>query len=310
MTSDTIEDYSGEVFLIETSDRELAVRSLFSKTDLANFSGKSVALKANFNSADPFPASTHLDTLKTIITILKEAGVSEITLAERSGGGNTRDVLEQLGVFDLSKKLDFKVIVLDEEKKESWVKIDRDGTHWLRGFYISKVFLESDIVLQTCCLKAHRFGGHFTMSLKNSVGLVAKKVPGGLYNYMWELHGSPYQRLMIAEINKFYKVDFVIMDAIKAFISGGPEKGTVVEPNLLLASRDRVAIDAVGVTILRMHGASSLMKKSIFELDQIRRAAELGVGAKSASAIKLTPLDDKSQEAANKIERILKKQED
>ncbi len=308
MTFDTIENYPREVFLIETSNREAAVGSLFNKTDLASFSGKSVAVKANFNSADPFPASTHLDTLKTIINVLKEAGVSEITLAERSGGGDTRDVLEQLGVFDLSRKMGFKVIILDEEKKENWVKIDRDGTHWLKGFYISKVFLDADIVIQTCCLKAHRFGGHFTMSLKNSVGLVAKRVPGGLYNYMWELHGSPYQRLMIAEINKFYKVDFVIMDAMKAFISGGPEKGTVVEPNLLLASRDRVAIDAVGVAILRRFGASSLMKKSVFELDQIRRAAELGVGAKSASAIKLTPLNDKSRGAANRIERILKKQ--
>jgi uncharacterized protein (DUF362 family) len=145
------------------------------------------------------------------------------------------------------------------------------------------------------------------MSLKNSVGLVAKRLPRGVYNYMWELHGSPYQRLMIAEINKFYKVDLVIMDATKAFVSGGPEKGKMVEPNLLLASRDRVAIDAVGVAILRKYGASSIMKKPIFELDQIRRAAELGVGVKSASTIKLSPCDNKSQEAAEKIERILMK---
>jgi uncharacterized protein (DUF362 family) len=125
---------------------------------------------------------------------------------------------------------------------------------------------------------------------------------------MWELHGSPYQRQMIAEINKFYKVDYVVMDALKAFISGGPEKGTVVEPGLLLASRDRIAIDAVGVAVLRRFGASSIMKKPIFDLDQIRRAAELGLGARSASAIKLIALDDKSQETANKIERMLMKQ--
>ncbi len=308
-----------EVFLIETSDREAGVRSLFNKIDMAKFSGKTAALKANFNSPHPFPASTHLDSVKAIIDVLKEAKVKEVTLAERSGGSqNTRDVLESLGVFDLSKKMGFKVIALDEEKKEKWVKIDRDGTHWLRGFYISKVFLESDIVVQTCCLKTHRFGGHFTMSLKNSVGLIAQRLPRGVYNYMWEMHGSPHHsmwklygppntRLMIAEINKFYKVDFVVMDALKAFISEGPEKGTLVEPNLMLASRDRVAIDAVGVAILRKYGASSLMKKPIFKLDQIRRAAELGIGAKSASDIRLTPLDDRSREAANKIERILKK---
>lgn len=305
MTSVTNETHSSDVLLIETSDRKRGVSRLFNKADLANFSGKSVALKANFNSADPFPASTHIDTLKTTINVLKKAGVGKITLAERSGGGNTREVLEQLGVFALSKQMGFRTIVLDEEKKENWVKIDRRETHWLKGFYISKIFLDSDVVIQLCCLKAHRFGGHFTISLKNSVGLVAKRIPGGLYNYMWELHGSPYQRLMIAEINKFYKVDFVVMDAIKAFVSGGPEKGTVVEPNLLLASRDRVAIDAVGVAILRRYGASSLMNKPIFEMDQIQRAAELGVGATSVSAIKLTALDGKSQKTVRKIEEFL-----
>jgi uncharacterized protein (DUF362 family) len=161
----------------------------------------------------------------------------------------------------------FKVVVLDEVEKENWVKISRKGTHWLRGFYISKIFVDSDIVVQTCCIKAHSLGGHFSTSIKNSVGLVAKRVPGGLYNYMWELHGSPHQRQMIAEINKFYKVNFVLMDATKAFASGGPEKGTEVEPNLMLTSMDRVAIDAIGVAILRKCGASSLMKKPIFEMD-------------------------------------------
>lgn len=294
-----------EVFLADCSDREAAVRRLLGSTDLAGLAGKSVALKANFNSADPFPASTHPDTLGAIVAVLKEAGVAEVTLAERSGMGDTRENLERLGIFDLSRQLGFKVVVLDDEPKENWVKIERRGTHWLRGFYISKVFLDADVVVQTCCLKTHRFGGHFTMSLKNSVGLVAKKVPGGLYDYMWELHGSPYQRLMIAEVNRYYGVDLVVMDAARAFTSGGPDRGTEVEPGLMLMSRDRVAVDAVGVAMLRSFGASSLAEKPIFQLDQIRRAAELGVGAASASAIKLTPLDEESRGAASKIAGIL-----
>jgi uncharacterized protein (DUF362 family) len=294
-----------QVFLISSADREEAVGSLFRQTDLARFSGKSVALKANLNSADPFPASTHPDTLTAIVTVLKEAGAREVTLAERSGMGDTRENLERLGVFELARRSGFRVVDLDEEPKENWAKVERGGTHWLRGFYLAKVFLDAETVVQTCCLKTHRFGGHFTMSLKNSVGLVAKTVPGSVYNYMWELHGSPYQRLMIAEINKFYAVDLVVMDAAEAFVSGGPDKGTKVEPGLILASRDRVAIDAVGVAILRKFGASSLAKKPIFELDQIRRAAELGVGATSASAVRLIPMDDRSREAADEIRGIL-----
>jgi uncharacterized protein (DUF362 family) len=294
-----------EVFLTSSADREAAVRSLFARTDPARFSGKTVALKANFNSADPFPASTHPDTLAAIVTVLQEAGAREITLAERSGMGETRENLERLGIFELAGRLGFRVVVLDEEPEANWVKVERGGTHWLRGFYLSRLFLESEMVVQTCCLKTHRFGGHFTMSLKNSVGMVAKKVPGGVYDYMWELHGSPYQRLMIAEVNKSYRVDWVLVDAAEAFVSGGPDKGTEVEPGLMLAGTDRVAIDAAGVAILRKFGSSSLDKKPIFELDQIRRAAELGVGAASPSLIRVTPLDDRSREAAEEIQSTL-----
>jgi uncharacterized protein (DUF362 family) len=297
----------GEVFILKTSNRATGVEKLLSQFSLDEYSGKHVALKANYNSDDPFPASTHPETLGAIVETLKDADVGDVTLAERSGMGNTRRVLEHTGVFELSEKLGFKAVVLDEVARGEWVKIKRGGTHWLKGFYIAKVFLDADKVVQTCCLKTHRFGGHFTLSLKNSVGLVAKRVPGTIYDYMWELHGSPFQRLMIAEINQFYRADLVVMDGIKAFVSGGPEKGELVEPNLLLASEDRVAIDAVGVAILRIYGATEHVRKgNIFGLDQIRRAAELDIGVKSASEIRLTPLNDESRGLAEKIERVLR----
>ena len=299
----------GEVFILKTNNRATGVPMLLKNFDLSDYSGKTVALKANYNSADPFPASTHIDTLKALVQTLKTAGASDITMAERSGMGDTQEVLEQMGVLSLSKELGFKAVVLDDIGKEEWIKIDRSDTHWLKGFYMAKVFHDADKVVQTCCLKTHRFGGHFTLSMKNSVGLVAKKVPGGMYDYMWELHGSPFQRQMIAEINNNYNLDFALMDGIKAFITGGPESGTLVEPNLLLASRDRVALDAVGVAILKLYGAKGKVGQTdIFEQDQLKRAAELGFGVKSVADIVLTPLSDESKESARKIEKFLKEQ--
>ena len=220
--------------------------------------------------------------------------------------GNTRDVLEKMKIMELGKKEGFDVRVLDEEDIDEWLKIDKKGTHWLRGFYISKIFTDADKVVQTCCLKAHRFGGHFTLSLKNSVGIVAKKVPGGVYNYMGELHISPYQRSMIAEINKYYNVDLVLMDGMKAFVDKGPEQGHVIEPNLIMMSDDRVAIDAVGVAILRHYGTTrDISKGNIFELEQIRRAAELDIGINSADKIKIVGLNPESEAIAGELEQIL-----
>ncbi len=296
-----------EVLILKTTDRAAGTAVLLEKIGLQDYKEKTVAVKANFNSADPFPASTHLDTLRGIVGGLKGADAGEITLGERSGMGDTREVLERMGVFGLAQELGFKTVVLDDLGKNDWVKFEHEGTHWLRGFFMAKMFHDADKIVQTCCLKTHRYGGHFTLSMKNSVGMVAKRVPIGLYDYMWELHSSPFQRQMIAEINSQYNLDFVVMDGIKAFTSGGPENGTVVEPNLMLASRDRVAIDAVGVSILKLYGAKGKVGEvPVFEQDQLKRAAVLGFGVKSAEEIRLVPLNFEAQADVERIEHVLK----
>ena len=295
-----------EVFIVHTTDRKAGIDALLTRSDAARFSGARVALKANFNSADPFPASTHLDTLAHLATHLQRSGAAELTLVERSGSGDTRRVLAQTGALALSSTRGFRVLVLDDAPRDAWVRIVPAGTHWLRGFYLPRVILDAEHVVQTCCLKTHRFGGHFTASLKNSVGLVAKKLPNGLYDYMWELHVTPHQRLKIAEINAFYDVDLVVMDAIKAFRRGGPTHGVVITPNVMLASSDRVAIDAVGVAVLRRFGSTrNVMRGRIFDLDQIRRAVELGVGVATASDIELVPVTAASRTHAAALTAIL-----
>jgi uncharacterized protein (DUF362 family) len=295
-----------EIFAVRTENREVGIRKLLDRFDLREFKGKKVAFKANYNSADPFPASTHLDTLRTLVNGLKEARAGEITLAERSGMGDTRTVLEQRGVTELAAELGFEALVLDKLGEGGWVRLKPKVSHWRRGVLLAKVFHEADKVVQTCCLKTHRFGGHFTMSLKNSVGLVARFDPQDGYDYMAELHSSENQRLMIAEINQTYENDLIIMDATKAFVSGGPESGDLVKPNIILAGKDRVAMDAVGVAILRLFGTTPEVSKGrIFQQEQIARAVELGIGIQSARGIQLIPLDAESEKLTQKIERSL-----
>ena len=296
-----------KVFALKTMDRAEAVSSLFSQFDLTDFRGKTVALKANYNSADEFPASTHLDTLRAIVNELKNANVADITLAERSGMGITREVLSEMGVIKLSEQMGFRAVVLDELDEKDWIRFEpAPDLHWKRGFLVAKVFKEADRIVQTCCLKTHRFGGHLTLSLKNSVGLIAEYDSQESYDYMRELHSSPHQRLMIAEANLAYKPDIIIMDGIEAFVSGGPEDGDRVSPSLMLAGRDRVAMDAVGVAILRHYGTTrEVSEGKIFEQQQIARAAELGIGVRSANEIELVPLDAASQRSVEEIKEVL-----
>jgi len=297
-----------KVYILKTSDRATGVSRLLTPFNLSEFKGKKIALKANYNSADPFPASTHLDTLAAIVKELRTAGASEITLAERSGMGLTHEVLFKMGVQKLSEQLGFSIVALDDPDERLWVRFDPSpALHWENGFWVAKVFIEADKVVQTCCLKTHRFGGHFTLSLKNSIGLIARYGPKDGYNYMGELHSSKHQRLMIAEVNLAYSPSIIVMDGMDVFLKGGPEDGDRVSPGVMLTSQDRVAIDAVGVAILRHFGTTTEVSEGkIFEQQQIARAADLGLGVRSAKDIELVPLDAETKQFADEIDGILK----
>jgi uncharacterized protein (DUF362 family) len=268
--------------------------------------GKRVLLKPNFNSAHPTPGSTHNDTLRVLTEELWHMGAQAITVADRSGMGDTRDVMQRKGVFTLAQELGAEVLVLDDLGREDWVIVQPPNGHWQRGFPFARPCLEADAVVQTCCLKTHRFGGHFTLSLKNSVGLVAKYVPGDTYNYMNELHNSPHQRRMIAEINVAYTPALIVMDGVEAFVTGGPESGKRVWSEVVLASTDRVAIDAVGVAILRHFGTTSEVSRGlIFQQEQIARAVELGLGVDGPQKIQLLTDDPESAAYAAQIRQVL-----
>jgi uncharacterized protein (DUF362 family) len=297
---------SSQVFIADASNRMSGMQQLLDEFDL--HTKGTIALKANYNSDDPFPAITHPETLRVLAEHLKKSS-STLIMAERSGMGNTKAVLKNRGVLDLSRQLGFQLLNLDSADPEDWYDVQAEGLHWKHGFKIAKVFIDADKVVQTCCLKTHRFGGHFTMSLKNSVGLIASHPRGIPYDYMRELHSSPYQRLMIAEINKFYSTDLILMDATQGFSHGGPDQGTLIKPGLFLASSDRVAIDAVGVALLRLYGTTpEVTRGRIFEQEQIAHAANLGIGVNSPEKMELVPLDDHSQKAADTIRKILDEQ--
>lgn len=295
------------VSLVKSKDRVQAVKRTIELLEVNPVKAKNVIIKPNFNSSDQFPGSTHNTTLRTLIEELDSMGAKTFTLADRSGMGDTETVMQQKGIFDMAEEMGIEEpVVIDQLPEEEWKHFEMKDTHWNRGVFFPKMFTETDSIIQTCCLKTHRFGGHFTMSLKNSVGMVAKFSPVDNYNFMNELHSSPEQRLMIAEINLLYKPDLIVLDGLKAFLDGGPASGELAEPGVMIAGTDRIAVDAVGVAILRlMETNPTVSSGAVFEQEQIKRAAELGIGVDSPEKIEIVVSDDESAEFANKLKPIL-----
>jgi uncharacterized protein (DUF362 family) len=250
--------------------------------------GKSIVLKPNLNSSHPFPGSTHEETLRTLVEVCQAGGARDILIADRSGMGDTEAVIRAKGLDKMGRDMNVRVLALETMPVSGWTRRTIPGGHWQQGLLFPAVFEQADLIISTCCLKTHRFGGQFTLSLKNSVGMVARLGPDG-HDFMREMHGSPLQRTLIAEINTLYRPAVVVLDGLQAFVDGGPEAGRLAQPGVVLAGTDRVAIDAVGVALLRMHGVGAPVSQGpIFEQEQIRRAVELGLGVTSPAAIDLT----------------------
>ncbi len=142
------------------------------------------------------------------------------------------------------------------------------------------------------------------MSLKLHVGVVLTSRHG--FPYMGELHGSPGQEEMIAEINEPFSPDLVVLDGIDVFVGGGPAMGKRAKGDVFLASTDRVAIDATGLALLKLLGSNrAIMERKIFQQRQIMRAVQLGLGASSVSEIDLVPVDTESKEYCAQVAAAL-----
>lgn len=291
-----------KVYLVNTDNRKEGVKRCLAMLGPLSYAGKRVLLKPNFNTSDPAPGSTHNDTLEQLLIELQSIEPATLTVGERSGPPLTVDVIREKGVTEICQRLGVPIINYDLLAPNQWVRFTKEGLHWKDGFIVPRPIIDTDINVSTCTLKTHVRGGVFSMSLKLAVGLVPRRD----YEYMKELHNSPDMRKMIAEINLAYKPDFVLMDGVDVFVDGGPDKGTGLNANVMLISRDRVALDAVGLAVLKTLGSNKdIMETSIFQQEQIARAVELGLGVSRPEDIEIITDDPQGEKYARQIEEIL-----
>lgn len=292
-----------KVAFVKTEDRGKGVKSSISTLGLNPTKNKDVLIKPNYNTADPTPGSTHNDTLMALVDEIWNMGAKSISLGERSYP-LTQEVMEKKGIVPLLKQKDVQIINFDDLEKKDWVEFKPENSHWRNGFRIARPILETECLISTCCLKTHQFGGVFTLSLKLHVGVVPTFRHG--YQYMNELHQSPYQQEMIAEVNQPFSPDIIVLDGIDAFTDGGPATGKRAKGNIFLASGDRVAIDAVGVAVLKTIGSNeAITQRKIFDQRQIARASELDIGVSSPSEIEVISADQESMEFRDEVAQIL-----
>jgi len=231
--------------------------------------GDRVLLKPNFNSEDPYPGSTDLMFLRAVVELLLEAG-AKVTIGESSGGiwRPTRKVFRKLGMFELARDLGVELIAFDD-KPDDWVRVRVNGDY-LSSVSMPRSAYEADKIVYLPCLKTHNLA-RFSGALKLAVGFVH---PGERRAF----HARHLEQ-KIAEISLCWQPNLIIMDGRKAFVSGGPAKGQLVEPELVLASGDIVAIDVEAIKVLMAYKADNKLVADPWQLPQVVAALKHSLGA-------------------------------
>lgn len=239
--------------------------------------GEVVLIKPNFNTADPFPASTDFEFLKNVVELIYQREPKLVMVGESSTMSmNTRKIMEKLKVFEL-EKIDppARVYVFEEWK---WIKKEIPKGKYLKTVSLTEILERADKIILLPCLKTHKYA-QYTGALKLGIGFIKP-------SERLKLHFFHLQE-KIAELNTLFRADLIIMDARKCFINRGPAEGEVREPNLILASDDKVAIDLEGIKIIQSFKGNSLKGINPPEIPQIKRAIELGVGLEDEKSYQL-----------------------
>ena len=238
--------------------------------------GDTILLKPNYNTADPYPGSSDPEFIKAVIMMLYEAGAEKVILGERTAFLHSRRVLEQAGIVKVAEEAGAEVIVFGKDgwheifDRKGWRRIKVPGGQYLRKVSLAKEALEIEKTVYVPLIKTHH-AAEFTGAIKLSMGFVKP------FFDQITFHARHLQE-KLAELQLVIKPDLIIIDARKVFITRGPAKGEIREPNLILASGNQVAIDVEGVKILQSYHGNTLEGKNVWDLVQIKHAVELGLG--------------------------------
>jgi uncharacterized protein (DUF362 family) len=193
-----------------------------------------------------------------------------------------------------------------------WRRIKPEkATHWPNGFELAELLFAVDHVINVPVIKTH-FQAWFTMSMKAFVGMSHHRSRMEFHRTwqkdertLFDQKGSGRRRGIkkdlakeaadvapfvnrIAELNLGITPALNILDGSTSFVFGGPSNGDTAEPNVIVASRDRIAADATGVAVLKSVGTEDrLQNRSVWDLPFLKHGIKIGLGIDSVEKLNL-----------------------
>ena len=225
--------------------------------------GGSVVIKPNLCTdrlEQIHTANTSIGILRAVCEVLLDR-TSRITIVESDGARYPAEAaFENNGVYALTGELGLQVQNLSKD-----VLVEMADPR-LKGFGMARSWLEADAFVTLPVLKTHATTV-FTGALKNQWGCIPRYDRILLHKYLHEL---------IATVNAIRPVTLALMDGLVGMQGRGPINGYPINLNVLVASRDPVALDATAMRLIGLEPATSR---------HVAHAEKIGLGYSSEPEI-------------------------
>jgi uncharacterized protein (DUF362 family) len=256
-------ELTGDCWPVKKGDTVLIKPSLVSDWWSMLLTGRTTPEDVQATVTDP-------RVVRGIALVALESGASKVLIGELPAHGDAYYSMIAYGYGrvekELQEKYSGKIEVIDmRQMPEKAYKPETTGGLCLKEYVIPEIFITADVVISVANMKTHSLAG-VTGSLKN-IGMGAPSIRA----YGSPKLGLPHQKLaeIIADVNDIIKPDYAVIDGIWGMEGNGPEMGTPIAMDLVVAGNDLVAVDWVMTGLMGMVG----------ELQgTIRMAAKYGVG--------------------------------
>jgi uncharacterized protein (DUF362 family) len=220
----------------------------------ANLARQTVVIKPNL--VLPLPSSSGATTdphvAQAIVDLSIAAGATKILIVEAAvpGQPSNFDACGYTAVFE-----SYPQVQLVDLRTGTYVLTPVPGGGYAyQAMWVPSLVIEPDTFLISAAkLKTH-FDAVVTLSMKNLVGLAsetayAPPVAAGYPRHDLHLRGIDQS---IMDLNLVRPIDFAVIDGVWGMEGQGPVGGTPVATNVVLAGRNRVAVDRVGLNVMEI----------------------------------------------------------
>ncbi len=218
----------------------------------ATISGRTVVIKPNLVSGRRAETGVTTDpqVVRAIVDLALEAGAGKVLIVEH-GSVDGKFVACGYGFFN-NYDSSGRVELMDLSGQAATLQPVPDGGMAYSSIYMPQLLLQDDVVyVSVAKLKTH-VDAMATLAMKNAFGLPPIKP----YQDSWiEGRFAMHKRSVsqtIVDLNLVRPIDFAVVDGIWGLEGNGPLFGTAVRMDTVLAGRNALAVDRVGLEMMRI----------------------------------------------------------